>query len=243
MESYRETYQHHFNPIPGQTFWEISKSLKHQPPKIKRGPGKLQQKRRMDTDEAKCGYKKSKPTSTKDNTNLKRQLAPFTCSYCGEKGHTKRDCKEKKLADTAAAKVEAATKNIGGAEANVVEHGPNAAEPNPNAEPDPNAADDTNVGTNAPADSTNTNVQPVEVELSRPIYFEPEESQQAAEVCTITKSRPDKLPPKRKSSNSPTSAHAPVNPMQGASSGTAARLGSILKFIPTMGFKAPRKKS
>ncbi|RYR79801.1 hypothetical protein Ahy_A01g004607 [Arachis hypogaea] len=82
----------------------------------------------------------------------------------------------------------------------------------------------------------------VEVELSQPIYSEPEESQQAAEVCTITNSRPDKLPPKRKSSISPTSANAPINPMQGASSGTATRLGSILKFIPTSGFKAPRKK-
>ncbi|RYQ96738.1 hypothetical protein Ahy_B08g092601 [Arachis hypogaea] len=197
----------------------------------------------MDTDEAKGGHKKSKPTSTKDNTNLKRQFAPFTCSYCGEKGHTKRGYKEKKLVDAAAAKVKAAAKNTGGAEANVVEHGPNAAEHDPNAEPDPNAADDTNVGKDAPADLTNTNFQPVEVELSQPIYSEPEESQQAAEVCIITKSRPDKLPPKRKSSNSPTSAHAPVNPIQGASSGTAARLGSILKFIPTPGFKAPRKKN
>ncbi|XP_016172122.1 uncharacterized protein LOC107614417 [Arachis ipaensis] len=28
MESYRETYRHHINPIPGQTFWEVSESLK-----------------------------------------------------------------------------------------------------------------------------------------------------------------------------------------------------------------------
>ncbi|XP_057740558.1 uncharacterized protein LOC130957732 [Arachis stenosperma] len=107
---------------------------------------------------------------------------------------------------------------------------------------DRNAADDANVGKDAPTDSINTNVQPVEVELSQSIYSESEESQQAAEVCTITNSRPDKLPPKRKSSISPTSANAPINPMQGASSGTATRLGSILKFIPTPGFKAPRKK-
>ncbi|XP_057723349.1 uncharacterized protein LOC130939247 [Arachis stenosperma] len=39
MDSYRETYQHYINPIPGQTFWEVSESLKPQPPKIKRGPG------------------------------------------------------------------------------------------------------------------------------------------------------------------------------------------------------------
>ncbi|RYR02730.1 hypothetical protein Ahy_B06g081541 [Arachis hypogaea] len=241
-----------------QTFWEVSESLKPQPPKIKRGPGKLQQKRRIGTDEAKGGSKKSKPTSTKDNTNLKRQLAPFTCSYCGEKGHTKRGCKKKKLADAAAkakaaaaaqakaaaaAQAKAAAKNTTRAETNVVEDGQNAAKPDPNAEPDPNATDDANVGKDAPADDDDTNVQPVEVDLSQPIYSEPEESQQATEVCTITKSRPDKLPPKRKSSVSPTSAHEPVNPMQGASSGTAARLGSILKFIPTPGFKAPRKKN
>ncbi|XP_052117605.1 uncharacterized protein LOC127747588 [Arachis duranensis] len=130
MDSYRETYQHHINPIPGQTFWEVSESLKPQPPKIKRGPGKLQQKRRIGTDEAKGGSKKSKPTSTKDNTNLKRQLAPFTCSYCGKKGHTKRGCKKKKLADVAAkakaaaaAQAKAAAKNTARAETNVVEDG------------------------------------------------------------------------------------------------------------------------
>ncbi|RYR30611.1 hypothetical protein Ahy_B01g055358 [Arachis hypogaea] len=223
-------------------------SLKPQPPKVKRGPGKLQQKRRMDTDEAKGGHKKSKPTSTKDSTNLKRQLAPFTCSYCGEKDHTKRGCKKKKLADAAAAeaataaKAKTAAKKTSGAEVNVVEDGSNAADPDPTPQPDRNVADDANVGKDAPADSINTNVQPVEVELSQPIYSEPEESQQAAEVCTITNSRPDKLPPKRKSSISPTSVNAPINPMQGASSGTATRLGSILKFIPTPGFKAPRKK-
>ncbi|RYR28227.1 hypothetical protein Ahy_B01g052348 [Arachis hypogaea] len=112
---------------------------------------KLQQKRRMDTDEAKGGHKKSKPTSTKDSTNLNRQLAPFTCSYCGEKGHTKRGCKKKKLADAAA-------KKTSGAEVNVVEDGSNAADPDPTPQPDRNAADDANVSKDAPADSINTNV-------------------------------------------------------------------------------------
>ncbi|RYR61940.1 hypothetical protein Ahy_A04g019208 [Arachis hypogaea] len=118
--------------------------------------------------------------------------------FCGRKGHTKRGCKEKKLADAAAAVVEAevVAMKIGGTESNVVEDAPNIAEPDLNADPNLNAADDTNVVEDAPIDYTNTNVQPVEVELSQPIYFELEESQQAAEVCTITKSKPDKLPPK-----------------------------------------------
>ncbi|RYR39556.1 hypothetical protein Ahy_A09g045111 [Arachis hypogaea] len=132
---FKKTYQHHINLIPGQTFWEI------------------------DTDEVKGGRKKFKHTSTKNNTNLKRQLAPFTCSFYGKKVHTRRGCKEKKLVDVAAVEAEAAAEKISGTKLNVVEDAPNAAKPDPNAELDPNAADNTNVVEDALIDSTNTNVQ------------------------------------------------------------------------------------
>ncbi|RYR38599.1 hypothetical protein Ahy_A09g043669 [Arachis hypogaea] len=216
-------------------FWMLAESLKPQPPKIKRGPGKLQHKRRMDTNEAKGGSKKSKPTSTKDNINLKRQLAPFTCNYCGEKGHTKRGCKKKKLAD-AAAKAKAAA----AAQAKLL----------------------LKIQVELKLMLLKMvrmllNLTPmlnlIQMLLMMPMLVKmlqltlqtlmSNQLRGVSAVCTITKSRSDKLPPKRKSSISPTSAHAPVNPMQGASSGTVARLGSILKFIPTPGFKAPRKKN
>ncbi|RYR28081.1 hypothetical protein Ahy_B01g052186 [Arachis hypogaea] len=46
--------------------------------------------------------------------------------------------------------------------------------------------------------------------------------------------RPEKLPPKKKTSK--------VDPMQAASSGIAAHLAEFMKFVPTLGFKPPRKK-
>ncbi|XP_072083824.1 uncharacterized protein [Arachis hypogaea] len=47
--------------------------------------------------------KKSKPTRV-----LKRQLKPFTCRYCLQKGHTKRGCLKKRAVDVAAAVAAAA---------------------------------------------------------------------------------------------------------------------------------------
>ncbi|XP_015966742.1 uncharacterized protein LOC107490475 [Arachis duranensis] len=115
MESYKATYNHHINPIPGQLLWEVSEFNKPRAPKVKRPPEKLKMKRRMDSDEKHGGGKRSRiDIKNNDNTHLKRQLGKFTCSYCGDKGHTKRGCKKKRLADAAvaaAATVEAATKN------------------------------------------------------------------------------------------------------------------------------------
>nr|XP_025621445.1 uncharacterized protein LOC112712727 [Arachis hypogaea]XP_025675519.1 uncharacterized protein LOC112775838 [Arachis hypogaea] len=97
MDSYKETYNHHINPIPGQPLWEKAEDCNRpHAPKIKTKPGKLKMKRRMDADEKSAfGTKKPKVDpklsgNTADGVHLKRQLSAFTCSYCGDKGHTKR---------------------------------------------------------------------------------------------------------------------------------------------------------
>ncbi|XP_072080332.1 uncharacterized protein [Arachis hypogaea] len=110
MDSYKEIYNHHINPIPGQPLWEKAEDCNRpHAPKIKTKPGKLKMKRRMDADEKSAsGTKKPKVDpklsgNTADGVHLKRQLGAFTCSYCGDKGHTKRGCKKKKDADAATA--------------------------------------------------------------------------------------------------------------------------------------------
>ncbi|RYQ83617.1 hypothetical protein Ahy_B10g102374 [Arachis hypogaea] len=140
-------------------------------------------KRRMNADEKDGGRSKKskadpKPQSNNgDNVHLKRQLVPFTCSFCGDKGHIKRGCKKKRACDAAAATAVAVEadkkkKNEGG------DHGIK---------------------------------------------------------------RPSKLSPRKRSS--PLATSVPVNPMQGASSGTTTKFVNYMKFIPTPGFKAPRKKN
>ncbi|XP_072069760.1 uncharacterized protein [Arachis hypogaea] len=110
MDSYRKTYNHHINPILGQPMWEKAEDCNRpHAPKIKSKPGKLKMKRRMDADE-KSGFGTKKPKvdpklsgNTADGVHLKRKLGAFTCSYCGEKGHTKRGYKKKRDADAATA--------------------------------------------------------------------------------------------------------------------------------------------
>ncbi|RYR31774.1 hypothetical protein Ahy_B01g056676 [Arachis hypogaea] len=60
-----------------------------------------------------------------------------------------------------------------------------------------------------------------------------------APLVPIQPTRPNKLPPKRRSQHS---TAANMDPMQGASSGTAARLAGVMRFVPTPGFIPPRKK-
>ncbi|MED6167208.1 hypothetical protein PIB30_000459 [Stylosanthes scabra] len=98
MESYKATYMHSTNPIPGQELWETSEYNRLTAPKIKRKPGPLKTKRRKEASEEPSSSKKPKST-----TNLKRQYKEFTCAYCGAKGHTKRSCKHRKTDDAAVA--------------------------------------------------------------------------------------------------------------------------------------------
>ncbi|KAL4397173.1 hypothetical protein AHAS_Ahas01G0165400 [Arachis hypogaea] len=120
----------------------------------------------MDADESTSVNKKPKQTVT-----LKRQLKPFTCTYYGVKGHTKRGCKHKRADELATALaaaivVVAASK----AKATLTESTP-AAEVSNTATPGPQAAD-----IPSGAGVTNTLPPPVaapqgeDVELSQPSY-------------------------------------------------------------------------
>ncbi|RYQ98952.1 hypothetical protein Ahy_B07g086791 [Arachis hypogaea] len=71
MDSYRKTYEHYINPLPGQSMWEKSAYSKPQAPNIKRKPGKLTTKRRKDADEgpsAKANPTGSTPAPKASNT-------------------------------------------------------------------------------------------------------------------------------------------------------------------------------
>ncbi|KAL4394683.1 hypothetical protein AHAS_Ahas02G0176500 [Arachis hypogaea] len=75
----------------------------------------------MMTAEEKGGgrSKKTKPNPKLDSNigekvHLKRQLGAFTCSFCGEKGYTRRGCKKKRVVDAAVTVVVAKNKKMKG---------------------------------------------------------------------------------------------------------------------------------
>ncbi|RYR33910.1 hypothetical protein Ahy_A10g048582 [Arachis hypogaea] len=207
MEAYNKTYIHHINPLSGQSLWE--KSLYTQPhaPNIRRRPGALTKKREKMLMRATVVIRK---------LNL---VKPFTCRYCGVKGHTKRGCSKKRLDEVAAA-VAAAKAAADKAKTNAA---PSASE----VGPQPQIAA-------APADEPPA----VEIDISQPNY---KGSQDIAGPAAPPPSRPQKLPTKRRSSPPPQSIA--VDPMQGASVATSSKLHNFMKFVPTPGFKAPRKKN
>ncbi|RYR10831.1 hypothetical protein Ahy_B05g079308 [Arachis hypogaea] len=77
---------------------------------------------------------------------------------------------------------------------------------------------------------------PQEIELTQPSASEQEDSEKDP-----APKRPSKLSPRRRSSNQPTAPT--VNPLQGASSVTSSKFANLLQFIPTPGFRPPRKKN
>ncbi|RYR22734.1 hypothetical protein Ahy_B03g068039 [Arachis hypogaea] len=232
MESYKETYKYHINPIPGQAFWEQSQFNKPLAPPIKRKPGNLQTKRRKDSDEDTSSSKKSKPV-----TALKSQLRPFTCKYCLQKGHTKRGCEKKRAADAAQAAADAA------AAAKAAEAATTTNTATATASASATATATTTTTATATANVT-INSAPIgqasEIDISQPICSEPEDSQKFTEVTGEPATRPAKLPARRRSP--PTTPSTTLDPMKGASSTTALRFTNFLKFVPTPGFKHPRKK-
>ncbi|RYQ87796.1 hypothetical protein Ahy_B09g095335 [Arachis hypogaea] len=195
MESYKKTYNHHINSISGQPLREHAEECNRpHAPKIKRKPEKLQMKRMMDSNEqVGRGSKKPKanpkPQSNNgDNVHLKRQLETFTCSFCSEKGHTRRGCKKTRVVDivaVAATEADKKKKNEGAA---------------PASEQQPTG---TALAT--------SDAQPVEIDISQPTASEAKDSQKDYRM-----KRPSKLSRRRRSSLLAISG--PVNPMQGASS-------------------------
>ncbi|MED6130091.1 hypothetical protein PIB30_114611, partial [Stylosanthes scabra] len=105
MEAYRATYKHSLNPIPGEALREVSQYNKPLAPPVRRKPGCMQKKRRIDADEK--GSQRKKP---KDQSKLSRKYREFTCTYCGKQGHTKRSCAYKKIDDAACAEIAAQEK-------------------------------------------------------------------------------------------------------------------------------------
>ncbi|RYR52823.1 hypothetical protein Ahy_A06g027693 [Arachis hypogaea] len=77
---------------------------------------------------------------------------------------------------------------------------------------------------------------PQEIELTQPSASEQEDSEKDP-----APKRPSKLSPRRRSSNQPTVPT--VNPLQGASSATSSKFANLMQFIPTPGFRPPRKKN
>ncbi|RYR50081.1 hypothetical protein Ahy_A07g036638 [Arachis hypogaea] len=170
MEAYNKIYVHHINPLPDQSLWEKFMYTQPQAPNIRRRPGALTKKRRKDADEGNNGNKKAKSSGS-----LKRHLKPFTCRYCGVKGHTKRGCSKKRLDEVAA--TDKAKSNA--------------------------TASASKVGPQPHTDAVPVDKPPaVEIEISQPNY---ERSQDIAGSATPTPSRPEKLPTKRRSPPPPQS--------------------------------------
>ncbi|XP_057760685.1 uncharacterized protein LOC130981066 [Arachis stenosperma] len=101
MEAYNNTYGFHINPIPGQALWEKSPYNIPQAPKFKKKPGPIKKKRRKDADEEPSKGKKQK-------TSMKRVHKKGHCRYCGESGHTKRNCHKRAVDEESAAVAAAA---------------------------------------------------------------------------------------------------------------------------------------
>ncbi|RYR27832.1 hypothetical protein Ahy_B01g051887 [Arachis hypogaea] len=222
MESYRKTYNHHINPILGQPMWEQAKDCNRpHAPKIKTKPGKLKMKRRMDADE-KSGFGPKKPkVDSKLSDNTTDGLETFTCSFYGEKGHTKRGCKKKEDADAAAAAAATAAAEAAKKKKNDEGH------------PAPEQLVQQPQDDSGQADLESN---PQEIDITQPIASEQEDSQKDP-----GQKRPSKLSPRRRSSLPPTAPT--VDPLQGASSSTASKFANLMQFIPTLGFKPPRKKN
>ncbi|RYR52658.1 hypothetical protein Ahy_A06g027542 [Arachis hypogaea] len=205
MESYRKTYEHYINPLPGPSMWKKSAYSQPQAPNIKRKPGKLTTKRRKDADKGTSVNKKAKHTVT-----LKRQLKPFTCTYYGVKGHTKRGCKQKR-ADELVAALTAAAATVAAFKAKASASGSTPATESSNTvTPGPPAAD-----IPPPVSAS----QAEEVELSQPNYGGTQD-----ETPPPTTTRPPKLPTKRRTPQQPVTTS--VDLMQGASAATSSRLES-----------------
>ncbi|RYR23520.1 hypothetical protein Ahy_B03g068730 [Arachis hypogaea] len=191
-------------------------------------PGKLKMKRRMDADEN-SGFGTKKPKvdpklsgNTADSVHLKRQLGAFTCSYCGDKGHTKRGCKKKRDADAATAAAAAAAAAEATEKKKNDEVHPLPEHPVQQPQDDSGQADLVS--------------NPQEIDLTQPFASEQEDSEKDPGP-----KRPSKLSPRRRFSMLPTAPT--VNPLQGASSATSSKFTNLMQFIPTPGFKPPRKKN
>ncbi|QHO26523.1 uncharacterized protein DS421_7g200300 [Arachis hypogaea] len=92
---------------------------------------------------------------------------------------------------------------------------------------------------NDAGNNANNDTAASEVEITQPSYSQPLINEVVAPLVPIQPTRPNKLPPKRRSQHS---TAANIDPMQGASSGTATRLTGVMRFVLTPDFIPPKKK-
>ncbi|RYQ78921.1 hypothetical protein Ahy_Scaffold8g108396 [Arachis hypogaea] len=187
--------------------------------------GAPKKKRRKEADEGPVGGKKQKITK------MKRVYKEGSCRHCGGKGHDKRNCAKKKADDEAAAVAAAVAATA--SEANTG----NQQQPPPAA---PEVQDEGNV---------------TEIEVLQPQARPPKLPQKRRQPPLAA---PTSIPPAATSapppsfSNAPPAATVPISNtpppttahidlLVGASAATASRLRNAMRFVPTPGFKPPKK--
>ncbi|XP_015953869.1 uncharacterized protein LOC107478248 [Arachis duranensis] len=203
-------------------------------------PGAPKKKRRKGVDEGPVGDKKQKITK------MKKVYKEGSCRHCGGKDHDKRNCAKKKADDEAAAVAAAAA-----SEANTESQ----QQPLPAAPevPDEGNATEIEVGMSQPMVSENENEESHQVNhpQARPPKL-PKKRRQPPPPATasippaatgapppiVTNAPPSATIP---ISNTPPPTSACIDPMVGASAATASRLRNVMRFVPTPGFKPPRK--
>ncbi|RYR35342.1 hypothetical protein Ahy_A10g050511 [Arachis hypogaea] len=247
MESYKKTYEHHINPLPGQSLWEKSVYNQPQAPNIKRKPGKLTTKRRKDADEGTSGNKKAKPIIT-----LKETAKAIHLYILWSKGPHQEGIADEVVAALAAATA-AKSKTTPTGSTPIAAEASNAANEPPQIVEVPTGA----VIQNPPHVDITDNLPPLvdaaEIDLSQPNYGGTQDEFRnftQAPPAPTTK-RPHKFSTKKRNSPPPITAsvdpmqgasaaipplvNASVDPMQGASAATSSRLANFMKFVPTPG--------
>ncbi|RYQ98973.1 hypothetical protein Ahy_B07g086815 [Arachis hypogaea] len=186
-------------------------SLKHRP---------ITQKRRKNADEESSSVKKSKT-----ETKVKRKYKEFTCTYCGTRGHTKRSCAHRKADDLASALVNAAAAVVAKEKGSKAGEGTDPA----NAATTNTQAAEINENASLAPGQAIADANASEIVLTQPTYSQPKNQEQVPPSDPPPPpqqvTRPHKLQSKRKTTFN-------VDPMHGASSGTAARLAEFMTFVP-----------
>ncbi|XP_052113632.1 uncharacterized protein LOC127744866 [Arachis duranensis] len=171
---------------------------------------------------------------------MKRKYNPIRCMYCGEVGHNKRTCSKKKQ-DDAREKARLMQLRL-------------AVVPSPQATPVPEAenVDDTQSIQTLPAVVPAAPDEQTEIHVSQDAQLpQTQQSQTSTNVTqTIGRGRPPKFHvtrarAKRNASPKPVapgSVAVSAETIKGSSSAIAKKLASFMTFVPTPGFKPPRKK-
>ncbi|XP_020975129.1 uncharacterized protein LOC110270346 isoform X2 [Arachis ipaensis] len=218
MEAYKRTYYFNVNPVKGQDMWEITSSPAPVPPPIKPKPERPTKKRRKDKGEQPVG----------SSTKIKRKYNPIRCMYCGEVGHNKRSCAKKKKEDAeeqarqmqlqlAIAKGPAPPTDEPSNNNEVQSHSP----PSPPVQPQP-AVEVNQPGENPPMQDTQLPVQDLQRGRSPKLH--------------VIKSKA------RSNAYTQSPVAISVETLKGTTSATAKKMQTFMTFVPTPGFKRPRKK-